>query len=368
MIAELLELRSSAEKNFAVLEPRSRVIPWQPGKPSLDIVIPVCCDDVIVVEGEQLPFGLGMTLASIQRELKDSGLNYRVIVVDNGNGNDAHDPLRTALDNCYRRYPENLTVIREPDALTPPGARNLGASAGSGDIIFFFDSHVLLRAGFFQKSIDVFEKFFADSVRGATYHDMFLDGIRLHHSRTGVSQPLPEFLCWLQMNHVNSQAASVWRDKPIYRCLTSGHGAFSIRRDAWNEVGGYWKGFIGFGAEEPELDGKLAMMGFSTWMAPGLGHWHNMNSGGWYKEGYRETREQVAMNQISVCHILGFSEEDHLMFYKNIESGKFSDLQRYWLQREALSRSDEQAKWLARKRKWTLHEVIEKFEKAGVAV
>jgi hypothetical protein len=360
MLAELA-------KTLAVLEPHRRSFPWQPGKPSVDVVIPCNATpvDFLIVDGQLVPLGLDMTFRSCVDELANSGLQFHIFVVDNGN--ETSGVMREALELCYQQF-EHLTVLRSGRPLDPPGARNLGAGAGNGDLIFFLDAHCKLDPGFFVQAIKVYELFFADSVRGVTRNPLYKGGEYFHYHHTSLLRPpkkrgrplpLSDFFCRVHLDYVNPIAAQRWVGKLPYRCLSSGHGAFSVRRDTWEEVDGYWDGFKGFGGEEFYFDYKLAMLRYSTWLNPNIGHFHHL-----IDKDYKQNELEQVANFISVFNILDYQGPELARIKKPVPYFKDDPT---FVQR-ALDRSERRAKWLLPKKKWSYQQMTELFERAGVAM
>lgn len=95
-------------------------------------------------------------LASI-REAAPAGLDVQVIVVDNGSS----EEFRRWLAEEASGYD---VLLQEPE----PGvyrARNIGAAAADGDVIFFTDADCTVHAGWFEAGLDLLDSGF-DLVQG----------------------------------------------------------------------------------------------------------------------------------------------------------------------------------------------------------
>jgi len=391
MFSALLDVCSTIQRNFAVLAPRVRSFPWKPGQPSIDIVIPACGDEVEVVPSfcpHPIATGLYMTIASCERELRSSGLDYRYYVVDNGNAQAG--PFREALDRVldYADKTGRATVIRQTAASCPPAARNLGASQGKGDILCFLDNHCDLAPGYFKHTIATFENFYADSVRGVI---VLPSGESVYEyarweTKSCKRTPLPD---WLAQFHVQQVNPDVRMTGPLpYRIVTSGHGAFSIRRDVWNEIDGYWDGLTAYQGDEFYLDLKLGLLGKSVWMNPQVRHVHHSGSHRRYKAQSGPEFLHSVENILCTAYIIGgekLAYEFAECRYRNYWATAFMsrehrdtylarDRTRYGTDAEfrqmllaAIERSTPRREWLASRRVWTLDEMLNAYLLAGVS-
>jgi len=395
MPASLLDVLSSFENIFSPLrETTTPPFTWTPGKPSIDIVIPACGDDLEYlpeVSPQKIAWGLYITIASCEKLLRDSGLDYRYFIVDNGNP--VAGEFREAFDRTleYVKSTGRAEIIYSAEALSPPSARNRGAAAGKGDLIFFFDNHCKVDSGYFAYSILTHERLNADAVHGRFRFPRW-DTCAYHRVQTLKDNfwgmfaefPLPDSLAQF---HVSAASDLTWPvGQPLpYRAVLTGHGGFSVRRDTWEEVGGYWDEFLGFGGEESYFDLKLALLGKTNWINPNVSHWHKLDT----KRPYKWTVESFPLyveNMLCAANIIGGHE------WARTVANSQRDLKNHWLmqskeskarlkEREAalgtdmdhekrfdraLQRSDERARWLAGRRLRTLDEVL--VNSGGLAI
>jgi hypothetical protein len=238
-------------------------------------------------------------------------------------------------------------------------------------VICFFDNHCNVDKNYFSSAVKTFESTGADAVHGVTVVEKIA---HYHYNLSlekrfwgGLLETFPP-LTLLPLAAVNA-AFSNDRRAPAYRIASGGHGAFVIRRSVWNEVGGYWDGFVGFGGEESYLDLKLALMDKTIWLDPNMTHEHeNANFRG--LKGYK-TAADFLENNLMVANIIGgtsWAEKNAASSQERnvLEGGEDKKFYDAMLSR-AIKRSADHAKWLASKRLRTLDEQLEKFRQEGVA-
>jgi hypothetical protein len=212
---------------------------------------------IIAHRGSEL--GLWATIHSCEIELQNSGLTYEFIIIPNGETPSVdlkrQEHYFTGSGVCGDWIP-----IAEPTA--PPVARQIGSASARGKYLFFFDNHCLPCRGYFHRAISMIEK-----------HDMGM----LHSTTRFWAGEGDHYEYHLSLNR------DFWTDRPYkdpmhptdpYRVPMAGHGGFVVKRSVWEEVGGYWQGFVGYGGEETYFDFKLWLLGKTVWIDPQLIHYH----------------------------------------------------------------------------------------------
>lgn len=244
--------------------------------PSVDVVIP----------HRGSADNLWFTLQSLRSALESSSppLDWRFLVC--WNGFDTSQPtsyISKLLDDLKAEGRLELVTTTEP--LSPPAARHRGAQLGSGQFIFFFDSHVLVPPDYFVRALEQMARLSIDVLHSAWTH--FSE--RNFHYALG-PQALSDF------HMVTTPAA----DKP-YRCAVGAHGAFVVRRGVWRALGGYWSLFRSWGGEEVSFNLSAWMQSYECWFDPELVHWHLPSS----DRGYERLSRAMAANNLVVALTLG---------------------------------------------------------------
>jgi hypothetical protein len=353
---------------------------WTPGQPSIDIIIPHRGDKILsgklghLTLDKPMSVGLLMTLMTCEDALKETNLNYRYIIVANGVADSG--PEREGLDGALEFLDKTgRGKVLETPASSPPAARNAGVSAGSGDLLFFFDNHCYVDKNYFTSAVKTFESRNADSVRGITVftNPRNPSGGSKNHYHYGHDLEKTFLGRWSEIPPVTLLPAALIhslrsndRRAPAYRIASSGHGAFAVKRTTWDEVGGYWDGFVGFGGEETYFDFKLALMGKTIWLDPNMSHEHFLLG----QKSYKVWAE-LAENLLVVANVIGgthWAERNAAYFHSGNVLHGGQDKQYYdAMLRRAIDRSEDHAKWLASKRVRTLEEQLELFKAEHVA-
>lgn len=209
---------------------------------------------------EQVGEEVWYTVASVVSDLERTGAPYEIALILNG------------------EYPMNAALMHEADMVkpvfcgphinSPQAARNVGAEQTSGETIFFLDSHVIVPPGFFKQMQDDLDETGAAFM--GTGH-RWLGSKKFYGCRIAWEEYL-----WSRetMNVPPLGEGKLWKT------AIHPHGAFAVRRKAYDDIGGYWQALRGFGGEESQLCLKMWMMGYECWATPRTYHWHWLPPGG----------------------------------------------------------------------------------------
>jgi hypothetical protein len=341
-LAEPLSVLSNAMSQPSV--PR---LAWMP---SVDIVVPNLVSEPTA--------GLDLTVSSIEVALQNSGLDYRYFIVNNGN------PLSGEERNRFNRCMDYLKstgrvgqIFHIPEPMSPPAARNLGVAAGDGEVIFCFDNHIKVYEGFFNHVLNTLQETGCASVHGKMLSRY--DAAYYHYKLT-----LEKNFWGSNWNIPHGDGATP------YRIAHGNHGAFAVRRSVWEAVGGYWDGFEGYGAEEPEFNLKLALLDHASYLNPLATHWHHFA-----KRSYSQGGVCPRMNFICAANIIGGERwaekvKNGLLNWDLHNQNRHKELlpSAYdQILAEAMVKSAPAAQWLAAHRKRTLDEQLELWKREGVA-
>lgn len=306
--------------------------------------------DISIVIAHRGPaMGLWATIHSCIADLSDSDLDYEFIVVVNG-----EDKLSYELEKQQHflgKDADRLRVmvhVKEP--LSPPTARQMATEHAQGDYLFFFDNHCLVSKNYFVRAIASMNKYNMDLLHSTT---CFWHGEGYHYEyQLSLKRDF-----WTRRPFMDAQS-----EEP-YRIAMAGHGGFVVRRKVWEEVGGYWQGFVGYGGEESYFDLKMALLGKENWIDPALVHYHFAGERGYT----RHFTDDYFRNMMMAANIIGGEEWLHTVYNSfkrftrltNKDGSPLTPL--FDLLKDAQRRSQSHADWLAERRVTTLDDVLKSF-------
>lgn len=199
----------------------------------------------IVIPAKNEGANVKMTVESIIAA--SSSIPYEVIVVDDGSNDDC---CRFLLENEQYRQENGVKLLRT-DGIGAANARNMGAGNAKGDILVFSDAHVTVEkewmermtATLAQPGIDVLAPGIADYSNPAA---------------VGFGQTWDEKLevGWLPAPQEVSAVP-----------LAPG-GLLMVKKEVFDSVGGFEKGFKIWGCEDVEFSLKCWLFGFGVYVTP----------------------------------------------------------------------------------------------------
>jgi hypothetical protein len=308
------------------------------------------CGEAVKIPSASAPMGLWMTIQSCESDLETTDLEYEFAVITNG-----ADPVH-ADTKCVLHYEDKgnkITYHRNyKDPVAPPLARQEAVEHTTGKYLFFFDNHIMVKPGYFKRAIEMMEKYNMDMLHSTTR--FYTHEIDAYH------------YCLSLKKNFWAEAAPAAQMQTPYRIAAGGHGGFIVRRDVFNEVGGYkWDGFKGYGGEEMYFDLKMALLDKTNWLDPKLVHYHYAGNRGYL----RHYSDEFYINMMAVANIIGgqdWMETVGISFEKNYIKMK-NHKRIFDLMLEAESASKEHRSWLESVRKRTLDEQLALFKEQGVA-
>jgi len=167
-----------------------------------------------------------------------------VVVVDD----QSSDGSTKGIDGNRR-----LRVIRSPERIGVAAARNLGASAATGSLLVFSDAHVEADADWARH----FERALADPGVGAVGPAVFAMGTS---SEAGYGRRWKDAA-------LNAQWLPRQASHP-YPVPMLGGGFLAMRREVFEEMGGFDTGLLLWGGEDLELCARLWMMNYACLVLP----------------------------------------------------------------------------------------------------
>lgn len=324
-------------------------------------------DIVIAHRGPEM--GLWMTIASIEQELARSGVSkvgfafggpltytrrdydYNYYIVENGVHEQDWATKLLVEDVEHLQRMGRYTVIHDP--MSPPAARNLGASQGTAPVIFFFDNHVMVQPGYFDSALHTLQATDADAVHSVTR--FYPGGPSGYHYRFT-----------LERNFWGYQVQDPASDQP-YRVAAGAHGGWAIKRSVWEELGGYWDGFEGYGGEESYFELMMGMRDKISYLDPQMVHWHHPG----IRPYERDKSMYFVKNMIMCANIVGGENWARRVWnglqIKQKKTGSGEELP-HRVFNAAMEQSFDFAAQFQSKAKRTLNEQLVQFSKLKVAM
>lgn len=234
--------------------------------------------------------GLWLTVCSCETDIKNFllGVDYKYHIVANGEEK-ISDETKFFLENLEKSgHLGSFCHIPEP--MSPPNARNKAASGGKGDFIFFLDNHCIVEPHYFEYALGTFDIRKADAVHSAT---LYTPGLPLYY----------HYRLTLERNFWGYQLKEA-PSRNSYQIAAGAHGGWAIRRSVWQELGGYWYGFSGYGGEETYFDLKMAMLDKTNYLNPNMIHWHHHGM----RAYERDRSDDFIKNMMMAANIIGGHE------------------------------------------------------------
>jgi GT2 family glycosyltransferase len=170
-----------------------------------------------------------------------------VIVVDDGSTDGCCDFLRKA--------PSDVRLLDPgPERLGASGARNRGAAAARGDVLIFLDAHMSLPGGWIEK------------LRAA------LSAPGVGAAGPGIAVLGRPECCGWGMRYQDAGLGIEWLRAPAQAEPATvpmlGGACFAVRRNVFEELGGFDSGLRRWGSEDAELSLRLWMAGYEVRVVP----------------------------------------------------------------------------------------------------
>ena len=313
----------------------------------------VDCSIIIPHRGNAL--GLWATIHSCELDLLDTGITYNFVIVTNGGKGD-DDTVNTLT--YLERTGALLKHLHFDEPLSPPVARQRGAAVADGRLLCFFDNHCLLGKRYFERVIADFDGKPMDMLHSA-FRFYTAEGTHYHYKLK------------LDYNFWAESMKLPVREFTLYKIAASGHGGFVVRKDAWDEVGGYGPEglFVGYAGEELATDLKLWRYGKTNWVDPRLIHYHYASNTRGYSRHYTD---EYYVNLMVSALVVGGEK----WLYRVYESfaGKHkhvrvkSTTNMYDLMELAYKRGIAYSKYVDAHSQYSLDEILVKFRKDSVAM
>lgn len=249
--------------------------------------------------------------------------SFEVIIVNDG----SVDHCCEFLKNYSKK--DNITLI-ETEGIGAANARNEGAKVAKGDYLIFCDAHLQFQDCWLENLIEPLKNSKTDAVSpaiGSIENDDFI----------GYGQTL------------KSNLRIKWNEKAVGLSETAvlPGACLAIKKDVFEEVGGFEKGFQTWGHEDVELSIKLWLFGYRCHVLPSVKINHLFRRELPYKVNY----EDVYYNLLRMAYS-HFNAARIQKCMKFIISPKVREIQVKVLQDGAIEQREEYTKRRKRSDEW----------------
>ena len=166
-------------------------------------------------------------------------------------------------------------------------SRNYGASLTDGGIILFLDAHVILGEDSISKIIKFF-KHHKDATIGFIPLIRYPGSDKVSHHK--IHWDTDWWFDWLSP-----------KEKP-FRCASGGHGAYIIRKECWDKIGGYPSELVGYGSSAEEIYINILnwMYNGECWVITDVYQIHND-----FGRNYKQQLSKMQVNHIISSYLIG---------------------------------------------------------------
>ena len=246
------------------------------GRPEVSVVIPTMDEGANVLD----------TIDSVRRN--SGGVTLEVVVVDDGSTDASAAALRRLEDRGAIR------LVRT-GRIGPARARNLGAEVATAPLVAFLDAHCYVPPGWLPPLIALFDR----------HADAGIVGPAITH--TGDLRLVGFGGTWedasLDMRWLSRPAGPV--AVPFQPA-----GCQLVRRDTFEEIGGFDKGLRRWGSEDVEFCLRAWLMGYENRVHPDVVIAHVFRSGAFH----RLDIGQIVYNRMRLIHLhFDGSQRDDLL-------------------------------------------------------
>jgi len=216
-------------------------------------------------EGENIVMTLASLLASGNK------VNYEVIVIDDGSD-----------DDCCNGIAERYEVVKlyRTEGIGAARARNYGAGKAKGDILIFCDAHLTFSEHWVDKLIPFLERYDAISPGIGVMGELGIAGYGLVWDEN------------LKIQWYTKKPRAV-KAVPLLP-----GGCLCIKREVFEDIGGFDKGSIVWGHEDEEISLKLWLFGYSCCIYPEALVLHKFRD----QHPYKVTSEHVNYNFLRMAY------------------------------------------------------------------
>ncbi len=179
----------------------------------------------------------------------------------------------------------------QTDVDGPGPVRQVGADAAQGDILFFFDAHVLVGPGLFRSACRTLREEVSHCA-GSLHFPIAWDGGKGFPMATVYSLTLEKNF-W--GDNVSQEFAS------LTEVGAGGHAGLAVIANHFRRVRGYSAPFHNYGGDETYLDLKFALFGYRNYLLPDVYYMHCSQR----HQEYTWTCDDVFINNVMNAYIIG---------------------------------------------------------------
>jgi hypothetical protein len=286
-------------------------------------------------------------------ELESSKFTYNYVIVTNG------EPLPAEAKSTLLHLGRTGRLLKHEhtdDPLSPPEAREIGASIADGQLLFFFDNHCVLAPRYFERAALDMNQLGIDVLHSTT---RFYAGDNTHY----------HYRLKLDYNFWAESATAPQNDYKPYKIAAGGHGGFVVRKSVWEELGGYGPSSLlrGYGGEELIFDLKAWLYGKTVYLDPKLVHFHYAGDRGYS----RHFTDEYYVNMLVSANVIGGETWMFKVLDSFVRGGHMRlhpQVSMYDILVSAYERSAEYARQVQSRSRCSLDELLQEFRRNSVAM
>lgn len=299
---------------------------------------------VIIPARNEIPH-LWYTLHAIRQIWEHSkGEAGEIIVVDDGSDDETQQFLQ---DPVIQRFVRSIRL----EGTSVATARQAGAEAARGDVLFFMDAHILPAHDFFNRAIHTIRKRVWETLGFLHFAQCWnweVHGRESTHYRLTLERDF-----W--------GTHTVGRFPDLTEIAAGCHACSACRRDRFLEIGACRSPFHAYGGSELYLDLKMRMWGYRNYTDPNLYFLHCKTR----QMRYPWNHDTLSQNQLMAAYVLGGrAYSDQVYESKKAEHKQHDRLALVYA--EALKAGEPERQLVAQQARLSLDEVLADLATRGV--
>jgi glycosyltransferase involved in cell wall biosynthesis len=270
--------------------------------------------------------------------------DHELIVVDSGSTDKTLEFLNRGSMSKHVR-------LVETDASGPGPVRQVGAAVANGEVLFFFDAHVLVPPGFFVDALAAIKRPEVWERLGSMHFPVRWDwgGSASTYYKLTLEQDFWGTHGVKRFDEVSEVAVAI-------------HCATAVRRDHYETVGGYHTSQIQYGGDECYLDLKFGRYGYRNYTCPDTYVLHCSQR----RLAYSFSRGGLFRNNVISAYSVGGSYWARKVLDHHLNEGQMGgdELERLYVEAIRIAQHDHDL--IRATAPYTLEQVLGGFEERGV--